>query len=77
MVFLLSWLQISLASELSRWMNSVQQLRISSRASFAILTDGTSSLIILLMLALGKVTSSSSAVAKFGTGFGALIFSEL
>ena len=40
-VFLFFWLHTSFASELIRWMNSVQQLRISSRLSFATLIDGT------------------------------------
>ena len=63
-VFLCSWLHISFASELSKCMNSVQQLRINSLASLAIRTEGTSSFIILLMLALGKVSSSSSVLVK-------------
>lgn len=73
-VFLFNWLQISLASELNRCINSVQQFKTSSRASFAILTDGTSSLIILFMLALGSVNSSSSALLGALEVLGVLIF---
>lgn len=40
-VFLFFWLQISFASELMRWMNSVQQLRISSLLSLATRMCGT------------------------------------
>lgn len=64
MVFLCNWLQMSFASELSKWMNSVQQLRTNSLASLAIRTEGTNSLIILFRLALGRVSSSSSAFPK-------------
>lgn len=59
MVFFSDLLQISLASEEMRWINSVQQLTTSSRASFATRTLGSVSLIILLMAALGMVRSSS------------------
>uniref|UniRef100_A0A2M3ZTU6 Putative secreted peptide n=1 Tax=Anopheles braziliensis TaxID=58242 RepID=A0A2M3ZTU6_9DIPT len=60
MVFLFRWLHTSFASELIRWMNSVQQFSMSSLLSFATRIEGTSSLMILLMLARGKVNSSSS-----------------
>ena len=60
MVFLEPLLHISLASDDNRWMNSVQQFRMSSRASFATLTLGTSSFIILLSAARGMLNSSSS-----------------
>lgn len=40
-VFLFFWLQTSLLSELIKCMNSVQQLRISSRLSFATRIEGT------------------------------------
>lgn len=59
MVFLSDLLQISLASEEMRWMNSVQQFTTSSRASLATRTFGSVSLIILLMAARGIVRSSS------------------
>lgn len=59
MVFLSDLLQISLASDEMRWMNSVQQLTTSSRASLATRTLGRVSLIILLIAALGMVRSSS------------------
>lgn len=59
MVFFSDLLQISLASEDIRWMNSVQQFTTSSRASLATRTLGRVSLIILLIAALGIVRSSS------------------
>lgn len=59
MVFFSDLLQISLASEEMRWMNSVQQFTTSSRASLATRTLGSVSFIILLMAALGMVRSSS------------------
>lgn len=59
MVFLSDLLQISFASEDSKWINSVQQFTTISLASFATLMLGRISLIILLMAALGIVKSSS------------------
>lgn len=59
MVFFSDLLQISLASEEMRWMNSVQQFTTSSRASLATRTLGSVSLIILLIAARGMVRSSS------------------
>lgn len=60
MVFFCCWLQISFASDDMRWINSVQQLRINSRESFATRIFGRISLIILLIEARGRVSSSSS-----------------
>ena len=59
-VFFVCLPQISLASDDTRWMNSVQQFRISSLASLAMRTLGTSSLIILFRAARGMFNSSSS-----------------
>lgn len=59
-VFFCCLTQISFASDETRRMNSVQQLRISSRASFATRMRGMSSLIILFSAARGTLNSSSS-----------------
>ena len=58
-VFFCCLTQISLASDDTRWMNSVQQLRMSSLASLATLILGMSSFIILLSAARGTLSSSS------------------
>ena len=59
MVFFCCLLQMSLASEETRWMNSVQQLSTSSLASLATRMLGMISLIILFSAARGILSSSS------------------
>ena len=59
-VFFCCLLQISLASDDNKCINSVQQFSISSLESLAILIFGTNSLIILFRAALGMFNSSSS-----------------